>query len=168
MGKKILLIDSDLRRPILHHLFQHPRENGFTDLFIGKEIHEVIKTTGIENLTLITAGRFTPNPSELLASKKIEKLIEVAKTEYDLVIFDTPPVLAVTDAPLLSTKVDGAILVVKSYGTDKNVLDRSVATLQNINAHIAGFVLNDINLSHRYASYGYYKYYYHYYRSQKD
>jgi polysaccharide biosynthesis transport protein len=168
MGKKVLLIDTDLRRPVLHHLFQHTRENGITDLFIGKEIHEVTKPTGIDNLTLITAGRFTPNPSEHLASKKIEKLIEQLKNDYDLIIFDTPPVMAVTDAPLLSTKVDGVVLVVKAYKTDKNVLEHSVAALQNINAHVAGFILNDINLSHRYASYGYYKYYYHYYRSQKD
>ncbi|MFH0918777.1 MAG: polysaccharide biosynthesis tyrosine autokinase [Fibrobacterota bacterium] len=168
MGKKVLLIDADLRRPILHHLFQHSRENGFTDLFIGKEIHEVVKPTGIENLSLITAGRFTPNPSELLASRKIEKVIELLKTEFELVVFDTPPVMAVTDAPLLSTKVDGVVLVIKAYTTDKHVLERSVASLQNVNAHMAGFVLNDINLSHRYASYGYYKYYYHYYRSQKD
>ena len=168
MGKRVLLIDSDLRRPIIHHLFQVSRENGFTDLFIGKEAESVIKETEIENLNIITAGRFTPNPSELLASKKIEKIIEMLKGMYDLIIFDTPPVMAVTDAPLLSTKVDGVLMIVKSYSTDKNALERAITTLQNINAHMVGFVLNDINLSHRYASYGYYKYYYHYYRSQKD
>ncbi len=168
MGKRVLLVDSDLRRPVVHHLFQLSRENGLTDLFIGKDPDSVIKKTDIENLNIITAGRFTPNPSELLASKKIEKIIEMFKGLYDLIVFDTPPVMAVTDASLLSTKVDGVLMIVKSYSTDKGALERSITTLQNINSHVIGFVLNDINLSHRYASYGYYKYYYHYYRSQKD
>jgi tyrosine-protein kinase Etk/Wzc len=168
MGKRTLLVDSDLRRPVIHHLFQHPRENGFTDLFIGKDIKEIKKNTGLKNLDLITAGRFTPSPSELLASKKMEKLVEEMKEQYDLIVFDTPPVMAVTDAPLLSTKVDGIVMIIKSYSTDKNVLERAINSLQNVNSHITGFVLNDIDLTHRYASYGYYKYYYHYYRSQKD
>lgn len=168
MGKRTLLVDADLRRPVIHHLFQLPRENGFTDLFIGRELASVTKKTAMENLDIITAGRFTPNPSELLASKKMEKIIEEIKSVYDLVLFDTPPVMAVTDAPVISTKVDGMIMVVKSYSTDQNVLERAVLTMENINARIVGFVLNDIDLTHRYASYGYYKYYYHYYRSQKD
>ncbi|OGJ88826.1 MAG: hypothetical protein A2268_07770 [Candidatus Raymondbacteria bacterium RifOxyA12_full_50_37] len=168
MGKRTLLIDSDLRRPVVHHLFQQPRENGFTDLFIGNSLKSVVRETGLDNLHVITAGRFTPNPSELLASKKIEKLIGELKLEYDLIVFDTPPVMAVTDAPLLSTKVDGTLLVVKSYSTDRVILERAINTIQNVNANILGFVLNDIDLSHRYASYGYYKYYYHYYRSKKD
>ena len=168
MGKRTLLIDSDLRRPVIHHLFHLPRENGFTDLFIGKELEAVVKKTAMENLDIMTAGRFTPNPSELLASKKMEKILETMKAQYDIILFDTPPVMAVTDAPIISTKVDGMLMVVKSYSTDKNVLERALINLENINARIVGFVLNDIDLTHRYASYGYYKYYYHYYRSQKD
>jgi len=167
-GKRVLLIDADLRRPILHHLFQQPRENGFTDLFLGKNIDDVVRNTGLENFNLITAGRFTPSPAELLGSKKVESLISEFSKRYDLVVFDTPPVMAVTDAPLLSTKVDGVVLIIKSYSTDKSVLERAVGALQNVNSRIAGFILNDIDLSHRAASYGYYKYYYHYYRSQKD
>jgi tyrosine-protein kinase Etk/Wzc len=167
-GKKVLLIDADLRRPILHHLFQQPRENGFTDLFLGKSLDEVVRNTGLENFHFITAGRFTPSPAELLGSKKVEALINEFTKKYDLVVFDTPPVMAVTDAPLLSTKVDGVVLIIKSYSTDKGILERAVASLQNVNSRIAGFILNDIDLSHRSASYGYYKYYYHYYRSQKD
>ncbi len=167
-GKKVVLIDADLRRPILHHLFQQPRENGFTDLFLGKTVVDVVKNSGIENLHLISAGRFTPNPAELLGSRKAEVLIKELSNMYDLVVFDSPPIMAVTDAPLLSTKVDGVVLVVKSYSTDSLVLERAVATVQNVNSRVAGFILNDIDLSHRSASYGYYKYYYHYYRSQKD
>jgi Mrp family chromosome partitioning ATPase len=84
-----------------------------------------------------------------------------------MVFFDTPPIVAVTDATLLGKKIDGVLLVIRSHHTDKDFGLRAVSTLSNVGIRILGTVLNDINLSHRYSSYGYYKYYYHYYRSQK-
>jgi capsular exopolysaccharide synthesis family protein len=169
MGKKTLLVDTDLRRPVLHHLFELKREPGFCDLFIeNPDYATAIRPSGRPNLSIITAGIFTPNPAELIASQKMLQHIEYFKKNYDVVFFDTPPVFAVTDATLLGTKVDGVILVIKAHHTDKEIAIRAIASIQNVGVKVWGVVLNDIDLTHRYASYGYYKYYYHYYKSKTD
>ena len=169
MGKKTLLIDTDLRRPVLHHLFEMKREPGFCDLFTENPDYETaIRPTNRDNLSIITAGIFTPNPAELIASQKMMQHIEYFKKHFEIIFFDTPPVFAVTDATLLGTKVDGALMIVKAHHTDKDIVVRAVNSMQNVGVTVWGVVLNDINLTHRYASYGYYKYYYHYYKSKKD
>ncbi|MBD3392166.1 MAG: polysaccharide biosynthesis tyrosine autokinase [Chitinivibrionales bacterium] len=168
MGKRTLLIDTDLRRPVLHHLFGVKREPGFSELFMGSQDYEkVIQPTEKENLFLLTAGMFTPNPAELIGSQKMTHHIEYFRDNFDIVFFDTPPIVAVTDAALLGTRLDGVLLVIRSHHTDREVASRAVNTLKNVGVKVLGTVLNDINLSHRYSSYGYYKYYYHYYRSKK-
>lgn len=169
MGKRVLLIDTDLRRPILHHLFNFKREPGFAELFGESPDYDTsIRPTERENLFVLTAGLFTPNPAELLASQRMAQHLEYFKKHFDIVFFDTPPVVAVTDASLLASKTDGAMLVVKSRHTDREVAVRAVKSLQNVGAKLVGVVLNDIDLTHRYSSYGYYKYYYHYYKSKTD
>ena len=169
MGKKTLLVDTDLRRPMLHHLFNFRREPGFAELFAGEpDYAESIRDTGKPNLSIITAGQFTPNPAELVGSQKMEHHLDYFKQNFDLIFFDTPPVVAVTDASLLATKIDGVLLVVKSHHTDRTVGIRAVQTMSNVGVKLIGAVLNDIDLSHRYSSYGYYKYYYHYYKSKTD
>jgi tyrosine-protein kinase Etk/Wzc len=168
MGKRILLIDTDLRRPVLHHIFNTKREPGFTDLFIeNPDYNKIIQKTEKENLFLITAGIFTPNPAELLGSNRMNELIEYFRNNFDMIFFDTPPIVAVTDATLLGTKMDGMLLVIKSHHTDRDIAMRAVTSLRNVGVQLIGTVLNDIDLSHRYTSYGYYKYYYHYYKSKK-
>ncbi len=167
MGKKTLLVDTDLRRPVIHHIFSMKREPGFTDLFAAEaDYNAVVKPTQRENLSIITAGIFTPNPAELIASQKMESHVEYFKKNFDMVFFDTPPIVAVTDAPLLGTKLDGVLLVVRSHKTRREVAMQAVSNLNNVGVKCIGSVLNDINLSHRYSSYGYYKYYYHYYKSK--
>lgn len=169
MGKKVILVDTDLRRPVLHHFFNIKREPGFTDLFVEKcDYEKVIRNNIKENLSIITAGVFSPNPAELLASHKMTQHLEYFKKNYELVFFDTPPVLAVTDATLLGTKTDGILLIIKAHHTDKEIATRAVSVMQNVGVKIWGVVLNDINLTHKYSSYGYYKYYYHYYKSKQD
>ncbi|HON09505.1 MAG TPA: polysaccharide biosynthesis tyrosine autokinase [Chitinispirillaceae bacterium] len=169
MGKKTLLIDTDLRRPVLHHIFNTKREPGFTDLFMeNPDYDRITKRTEKDNLFLITAGMFTPNPAELLGSNRMVQIIDYFRDHYDIVFFDTPPIVAVTDATLLGTKMDGLLIVIKSHHTDRDIALRAVNTVRNVGVRILGAVLNDINLSHRYSSYGYYKYYYHYYKSKKD
>jgi len=169
LGKKTLLIDTDLRRPVLHHIFNQSREPGFTDLFMENGGYDaVIRRNVFDNLSLITAGMFTPNPAELLGSHKLMQHIDYFRNEFDMVFFDTPPIVAVTDATLIGTKMDGLLLVIKSHHTDREVLVRAVNILKNVGVKVVGTVLNDINLSHRYSSYGYYKYYYHYYKTKKD
>lgn len=167
MGKKTLLIDCDLRRPVAHHIFNLKRENGLSDLFTGNaSYNDVIKSTERENFYVITAGMFTPNPTELIASKKMEQHIDYFRENFDMVFFDTPPIVAVTDAALLGTKLDGILLVIRSNKTSREVAQKAVSNLENVGIQCLGVVLNDINLSHRYSSYGYYKYYYHYYKSK--
>jgi capsular exopolysaccharide synthesis family protein len=169
MGKKTLLIDTDLRRPVLHHIFNQQREPGFTDLFIEEpDYDKLIRKNIYENLSLIPAGMFTPNPAELLGSHKLQQLLLYFKEHYDMVFFDTPPIVAVTDATLIGTKMDGLLVVIKSHHTDRDILIRAISILKNVGVKVVGTVLNDINLSHRYSSYGYYKYYYHYYKTKKD
>lgn len=167
MGKKTLLIDTDLRRPVMHHLFGIKREPGFSDLFIaGLDYNMAIRATEKENLYLLPAGIFIPNPSELIASQKMISHIEYFKKNYDITFFDTPPVVAVTDAPLLGTKLDGVLLIIRSQKTSREVAEKAISNLENVGVKCIGTVLNDINLSHRYSSYGYYKYYYHYYKTK--
>ncbi|MDD5675388.1 MAG: polysaccharide biosynthesis tyrosine autokinase [Chitinivibrionales bacterium] len=169
MGNRTLLIDTDLRRPILHHLFDVPREPGLSDLFIeNPDFERAILPTPKKNLWLVTAGRFTPNPAELIGSQKMLTVIEYARAHFDMVFFDTPPIVAVTDATLLGTRTDGMLLVIRSHRTDRDIAMRAMHLLTNVGVKIVGSILNDIDLSHRYSSYGYYKYYYHYYKSKKD
>jgi tyrosine-protein kinase Etk/Wzc len=169
MGKKTLLVDTDLRRPVLHHLFHLRREPGFAELFMeDADPEEIIRPSEAEDLYLVTAGMFSPNPAELIASQRMLQYIEYFRNNFDMVFFDTPPVVAVTDATLLATKIDGVFLVVKSHHTDRDVASRAVNNLKNVGVRVLGTVLNDIDLSHRYSSYGYYKYYYHYYKSKTD
>jgi capsular exopolysaccharide synthesis family protein len=153
---------------VLHHLFGFPREPGFSELFIDNASYDtIIRPTEKENLFVLTAGIFTPNPAELIASQKMAHHIEYFRSHFDIVFFDTPPIVAVTDATLLGTKLDGVLLIIRSHHTDRQVATRAIVTLRNVGVKVLGAVLNDINLSHRYSSYGYYKYYYHYYRSKK-
>jgi polysaccharide biosynthesis transport protein len=169
MGKKTLLVDTDLRRPVIHHFFNLKREPGFSDLFIDNpDYAKAIRPSGKPNLDVITAGIFTPNPAELIGSHKMMQHIDYFKKHYDMVFFDTPPIVAVTDAALLGKKVDGILLVIKSHHSDRELVSRALTTLNNIGIKIWGAILNDIDLTHRYSSYGYYKYYYHYYKSKKD
>lgn len=169
MGKRTLLVDVDLRRPVIHHVFKYSREPGLTDLFTGTTGYEkIIRKTEKENLFLITAGRFTPNPAELIGSNKMMQHIEYFKNEFDIILFDAPPIIAVTDATLLGVKVDGVLMVIKSNYTERNDAVRAMSLMKNVGVHVFGAVLNDIDLSHRYSSYSYYKYYYHYYNTKEE
>lgn len=168
MGKKTLLIDADLRRPVIHHIFNIKREPGFTDLFVEDiDYNKIIQKSDKENLYIIPAGVFTPNPAELIGSNRMNTIIEKLKNDFDMIFFDSPPVVAVTDSTLLGTKTDGILIVIRSHNTAREIAIRAMNILKNVNVRILGTVLNDIDLTHRYSSYGYYKYYYHYYKSKK-
>lgn len=169
MGKRTLLVDTDLRRPVLHRIFGDKRDPGFTDLFMGEnpDFDRIVRATPKSNLFLIPAGTFTPNPAELLGSFKIEKILDYFKSRYDMIFFDTPPIVAVTDSTLLGTRMDGVLMVVKSHHTDRDIALWASNSLRKVGVRILGTVFNDIDLTHRYSSYGYYKYYYHYYKSKK-
>ena len=166
MGSKTILIDSDLRRPVLHSLFDLKRDVGLSNYLVGRaEIEEVIRPTSVDNLYLISCGILPPNPSELLGSKRMQELIQQLKSEYDYVLFDSPPLIAVTDAVVMAPWVDGVVLVLRSGKTDRDAAVRAFELLRNVKANVLGTLLNDVLPSYMYGSY-YYYYYYYYYSSE--
>src|SRR5699024_8546041 len=118
-GKKVLLIDADLRKPTVHYTFRLDNLTGLSNILVGESaLEDAIQPSDVDHLYVTTCGPIPPNPSELLASKKMRTVLKQAESHYDLVIFDTPPVLAVTDATILANIVDGSLLVVRSGQTE--------------------------------------------------
>jgi capsular exopolysaccharide synthesis family protein len=168
-GEPTLVIDTDLRRPVDHHLFGFDRGPGFGELFAGTNtIEEVCRTVEGTNLKIMTAGAYMPNPAELLGSKKMDTFLTELKKRFRYILFDTPPVIAVTDAAILATKLDGVVLVIRANKTSLAVTMRTLQTLRNVNARMLGCILNDVDITKGSSSYGYYKHYYHYYLAKKD
>jgi tyrosine-protein kinase Etk/Wzc len=163
MGTKTLLVDADLRRPVLHSIFEQEKNLGLTNVLLGNtHVDDAIHELGVKNLSLLCCGTLPPNPSELLGSEAMKKLVEQLKEKYDIILFDSPPVVAVTDAAVLSAQIDGVILVISSGETTRNAEIRAKTLLNNVRAQILGAVLNNVKMAGRYGSY-YYYYYYHYY-----
>ena len=155
--KKVLLVDADLRRPTINVTFSIQNPVGLTNFLTEKNlnINDAIYRTSVDNLFVMPSGPTPPNPSELISSKKMARLVEALDNAFDLVIYDAPPVLSVTDAQILSTKVDGTVLVVRENKTEKASVKQAVKLIKHVNGEIVGVVLNDV---HRSAS-GYYGYY---------
>lgn len=167
-GSKTLLVDTDLRKPILHKIFGMPQDNGLTNFLTETEdSKDIIKHTEIEGLDVITSGPLPPNPSEMISSKKMTGFIADMKEKYDMVFYDTPPVIAVTDSMILATKLDGVVLIVRSAQTNQQALARAVSQLENVKAKIFGVLLNGVNVDQMYGSY-YYYYYKQYYGDGKE
>jgi polysaccharide chain length determinant protein (PEP-CTERM system associated) len=168
MGTKTLLMDTDFRRPVLHSIFGLEKEIGITNYLVGKApLEVVIKKTAVPNLDIVTCGVIPPNPSELLASEKMKMFLEQLKTEYQMILFDSPPVIAVTDAAVLSLLLDGVVLVASARQTSQQALTRAKTLLENVKAKMLGVVLNKVEAKSTYGSY-YYYYYYHYYGDRKE
>jgi len=167
LRKKTLLIDADLRKPVQHNVFGHPRGPGLSEYLIGDvaELSEIIHPTKVENLSIMTAGGLPPNPSELLGSSAMSKLVDQLEKEYDMVLFDSPPIVAVTDASMISGELDAIALVVKAGQTERSAVDRALDTIKNVKAPLIGAILNGASqesLGGKYAYYySYYNYYYH-------
>ena len=164
LGKKTLLIDSDLRKPILHKVFDISRGPGLTHAMIEDlNDSDIIRATEIPNLYIITCGDIPPNPSEILSSQKLKNFIERMKSEFEIVLFDSPPIIAVTDASVISKMTDAILLVVKAGVTDTRVVARAIELLRQVKTHLIGAVLNGVNITGGYDSYYYYYNYYYYY-----
>lgn len=143
-GKKVLLIDGDLRKPTIHYTFRLDNLKGLSNILVGEtNLTEAISLSDIDNLDLISCGPIPPNPAELLASKKMQQMLTEASDMYDLILFDTPPILAVTDAQILANICDGSILVTRSKITENEAATKAVEQLQSAQAKILGTVLND-------------------------
>lgn len=161
-GNRVLLVDTDFRRPRLHRTFGMNNDQGLTSVLLGEaKLEQVIRATDVRNLDILTCGAIPPNPSELLHTEAFLKLLDEMSARYDRVILDSPPVNVVTDATILSQITDGTILVIKASKTTKDSARRAARQLVDINANLLGVVLNDLDLSDE----GYYrqqKYYYYY------
>lgn len=143
-GKKVLMIDADLRKPTVHYTFNKENYSGLSNVLTKQEtLDEAIQPTSQENLFVLTSGPIPPNPSELLGSKGMRSLLEEAKQEFDVIILDSPPVLAVTDAQVLSNLTDGVVLVVSAGKTEVDAAKKAKELLQSAKAKILGVVLNN-------------------------
>ena len=140
--KKVIVVDCDLRKPSIHKKFRISNNIGLSDVVIDNSKLKKAINKHNEYLDILPSGKVPPNPSELLGSKAMENLLDELEKEYDIIIIDTPPVQAVTDSQILSTKVDGVILVVRSEKTKKDSTKLAKAALEKVNAHILGVVLN--------------------------
>ncbi|WP_369793230.1 CpsD/CapB family tyrosine-protein kinase, partial [Halobacillus sp. BBL2006] len=155
-GKKVLLVDADLRKPTIHYTFRTDNTYGLSNYLVSERpLSDLVRESHIDNLDLLPCGPIPPNPSELLGSKKMKKFINEAHQKYDMIIFDTPPVLAVTDSQVLSAFVDGVLLVVRSKQTEQEAAIKAKEQLLQSKATILGVVLNDKDVK----SSSYYYYY---------
>lgn len=166
-GSRVLVVDTDLRRPILHSIFGISRSVGLTNHLVGRiPLEEAYFETDIDNIYVMPSGTLPPNPSELLSSRAMKELIDELKKRFDYIFFDCPPVIAVTDATVLSAVMDGVILVVKAGQTDRRAIERSYIILKTVcGDRILGVLLNVVNVEGSYGSY--YYYYYHTYYGAK-
>ncbi len=161
-GAKVLLIGCNLRRPTLYRIFGLDQGPGVTDIVLGRMgwretvrgvtdmimggmgMGPILMTPGMENLSLITSGGVPPNPSEMLASEKMKTFIDEAREEYDIVLFDAPPVLPVTDAAILSNRTDATLLIYRAGKVPRAALRRAKVQIESVGGHVLGVVLNDL------------------------
>jgi non-specific protein-tyrosine kinase len=153
--KQVILVDCDLRRPSQHELFGLSNGVGLTTMVVDDEVmkNPPILDTGVAGLRLLTSGPLPPNPSELVGSRRMSEIIAALSEQADIVLFDAPPVVAVTDAAVLASRVDGVLLVVKAGGTKRDQARRAKALLEKVNAHVVGAVLNNIKMDTSYYRY---------------
>lgn len=157
-GKKVLLLDCDLRKPVQHTIFMISNMKGITDLLVDQTISfdQVIQETSISNLQVIPCGTLPPNPAELLGSQSMSNLLKELSNHFEMIFIDAPPIISVTDAAILSSIVDGVILVVRHGQADKNMVVQAKELLNKVNAKILGVVLNRIKVSKHQQQYYYY------------
>ena len=181
-GQKVLIVGSDFRKPTIYKLFGLNRHPGLTDglmksvgwektvntvtdmLLGGMEYERILNTPGIENIGIITCGERTPNPAELLNNPNMDKLIQEFKKQYDVILFDSPPTIPVSDSAVLGDKADGIILIYQAGKTSRHALLRTKIQLENVKAKIYGVVINhlkaqyieDVTPYQKYRYYGYY------------
>ncbi len=155
-GKKVLLVDADMRKPTAHYTFGLNNTFGLTNVLTKqKELMDVTNTSDVPNMDVLTCGPIPPNPAELLSSRAMAHFLEEAYKNYSLIIFDTPPVLAVSDGQVLANQCDGTILVISSGTTEIEAAQKSKELLSTAKAKLLGVVLNNRELKET----NYYYYY---------
>lgn len=145
-GKNVLLIDMDMRKPSLHRIFSQSNRQGLSTVLAGHiNVQDVIQETMVSQLSLIPSGPMLGNPSDMIDSLAMRELLEQLGQQYDVILIDSPPVLAVTDSVIISTLCDGVIMVVASGKVKKNQLRKAKEQLDHVNARMLGIVVNRIN-----------------------
>ncbi|MFO7947270.1 MAG: polysaccharide biosynthesis tyrosine autokinase [Armatimonadota bacterium] len=164
-GQSVLLVDSDLRRPVQHRLFGIGADRGLTTALVGETtLDELVRETEVPGLSILPSGPLPPNPADLLNSDQMDEILRQGTTQYDIVLLDTPPAVVLTDAVLLASKVDQALLVAECDHVSRSAFQEMVRLIRNARGNILGVVLNKLRLST--TDYYYYYYYYDYYSQE--
>lgn len=160
--KKVILADCDLRKPAQHRVFNLPNLKGLTNCLLGKAaLKEAVQTGPLPNLKVLTSGPLPPNPAEILSSPRTKAFWAALREEYDYLLIDAPPALAVTDAVILAGQVDGVILALRSGATRNNVAQQARDQFTRAGARLLGVVLNQVKANSPGYQYAYYYYYGH-------
>lgn len=159
-GRNVLIVDADLRKPTLHRTFKLNNEQGLTTLLANPDLkfNQVVQKSNELGLYFLPSGPIPPNPAELIGSPQMSALMSELRDNFDMVIYDTPPVLSVTDAQILATRVDGVIMVARQNFARKDNVREAKESLENVKANILGFVVNNVPFEEG-KGYGYYAYY---------
>jgi succinoglycan biosynthesis transport protein ExoP len=158
-GNRTLIVDTDMRRPRVHKAFNIPNTSGISSAILGIEsLSQAIVPSGVENLEVLPCGPIPPNPAEILHTKRFVEIVGELSLKYDRIVFDSPPVVAVTDAVILSTICDGVLIVIRPLSTLKSAARQAKKQILDVGGNIVGVVFNDLDLENR--QYGYYHYYY--------
>jgi capsular exopolysaccharide synthesis family protein len=154
-GRKVVVVDADLRRPTMHQPFGLSNEVGLTTMMMDDEAlaSPPLQDTEVEGLSVLTSGPLPPNPADLMGSRRMAEVIAALAKGADQVFFDTPPVVAVTDAAVLATKVDGVLLVISSGKTRREYARTAVQRLEQINARLVGTVLTNVEMGAGFTGY---------------
>jgi capsular exopolysaccharide synthesis family protein len=164
-GSRVVIVDCDMRKPKVHKMFGIGRDKGMSSVLVSNELENVLQDviihSDIPNLDVIPCGPIPPNPSEIIGSQKMSRIMEKLQEQYDRIIVDSPPITAVTDATVLAKFVDGVMLVVHAGVTPRQVVKTGLEQVQGVDANVLGAVLNDVDTGKE--SYYYYQYYYYYY-----
>jgi succinoglycan biosynthesis transport protein ExoP len=160
-GQRVCIVDCDLRRPRLHRIFGRAGEDGVTSVIVGAStIDDVAKPTDVPNLWSIPAGATPPNPADLLQSERFLRFLDELGKKFDRIVLDSPPIVAVTDAAIISKVVDGTVFVTRAFKTSRHLARQGLRALLDVNAQVLGVVLNAVNLNRHEYSYYYHYYYY--------
>jgi non-specific protein-tyrosine kinase len=154
-GRGVVVVDADLRRPSLHKLFGLDNETGLTTMMMDDAAlsSPPLQSTGVDNLWVLPSGSLPPNPAEVIGSQRMEEVISALVSQADQVIFDTPPVLAVTDAAVLATRVDGVLLVISAGKTRREYARNAVQRLEQVDARLVGTVLTNVQMGTGFTGY---------------
>jgi capsular exopolysaccharide synthesis family protein len=164
-GSRVVIVDCDMRKPKVHKMFGIGRDKGMSSVLVSNELESILQDviihSDIPNLDVIPCGPIPPNPSEIIGSQKMSRIMEKLQEQYDRIIVDSPPITAVTDSAVLAKFVDGVMLVVHAGVTPRQVVKTGLEQVQGVDANVLGAVLNDVDTGKE--SYYYYQYYYYYY-----